>query len=241
MEGHHGLGMREIADIYYKTSTPSTDLQQLARDFFKSIDYDDDGKVSLCEFLNCMKEKGFTNMGNRSVFDALDVNRNGSLEFMQVMALYYIIKSGRPFCGGCGNFIPGIFFSCSICFDNEDDTFSVCPMCFRNGNKSYIHKHKPIHFLDNFALLEAKRKKAMATRKAPPPNRLTKRSVMKNAILHPRTPIASGFTSESASASTSISDAVRCKSEQVSPLFLIFKFNFFFFLFFEFCYIPEGI
>ncbi|KAL7220027.1 hypothetical protein ACSBR2_012983 [Camellia fascicularis] len=116
-----------------------------------------------------MKEKGLINMGNRYVFNALDVNGNGSREFMEVMALYYIIKSGRPFYGGCGNFIPGMFFSCSICFDNEDDTFSVCPMCFSNGNKGYIHQHKPIHFLDNFALLEARRKMAMATRKAPPP------------------------------------------------------------------------
>ncbi|THG13713.1 hypothetical protein TEA_004212 [Camellia sinensis var. sinensis] len=169
MEEHHSISMLEIARIYYETSTPSTNLKQLARDFFNSIDYDKDGEVSLCEFLNYMKEKGLINMGNRYVFNALDVNGNGSLDFMEVMALYYIIKSGRPFCGGCGNFIPGMFFSCSICFDNEDDTFSVCPMCFSNGNKSYIHQHKPIHFLDNFALLEAKRKVAMATRKAPPP------------------------------------------------------------------------
>ncbi|XP_028071613.1 uncharacterized protein LOC114273977 [Camellia sinensis] len=203
MEEHHSISMLEIARIYYETSTPSTNLKQLARDFFNSIDYDKDGEVSLCEFLNYMKEKGLINMGNRYVFNALDVNGNGSLDFMEVMALYYIIKSGRPFCGGCGNFIPGMFFSCSICFDNEDDTFSVCPMCFSNGNKSYIHQHKPIHFLDNFALLEAKRKVAMATRKAPPPKDHKVRSFVKSAIRHPRATFASSTTSAFASTSTS--------------------------------------
>ncbi|XP_028059083.1 uncharacterized protein LOC114262867 [Camellia sinensis] len=61
-----------------------------------------------------------------------------------------------------------MFFSCSICFDNKDDKFCVCPKCFSNENKSYTHKHLPDCFLDNFALLEAKRKMAMDTTMPPP-------------------------------------------------------------------------
>ncbi|XP_028094446.1 uncharacterized protein LOC114294511 [Camellia sinensis] len=203
MEGHHHrIGMLEIAEIYFNTS--SENLKQLIEDFFNSMDEDHDKKVSLSEFLNNMKEEGLVKAENPpEMFKALDVNHDGSLDFKEVMALYYVIKSGRPFCGGCGKFIPGMFFSCSICFDNEDDTFSVCPMCFSNGNKSYIHQHKPIHFLDNFALLEAKRKVAMATRKAPPPKDHKVRSFVKSAIRHPRATFASSTTSAFASTSTS--------------------------------------
>ncbi|CAL5337352.1 unnamed protein product [Camellia sinensis] len=168
MEGHHHrIGMLEIAEIYFNTS--SENLKQLIEDFFNSMDEDHDKKVSLSEFLNNMKEEGLVKAENPpEMFKALDVNHDGSLDFKEVMALYYVIKSGRPFCGGCGKFIPGMFFSCSICFDNEDDKFCVCPKCFSNENKSYTHKHMPGHFLDNFALLEAKRKMAMDTRKPPP-------------------------------------------------------------------------
>ncbi|KAI8010036.1 hypothetical protein LOK49_LG06G02581 [Camellia lanceoleosa] len=35
------------------------------------------------------------------MFNALDVNGDGSLDLKEMMALYYVIKSGRPFCGGC--------------------------------------------------------------------------------------------------------------------------------------------
>ncbi|KAI8010037.1 hypothetical protein LOK49_LG06G02580 [Camellia lanceoleosa] len=168
MEGHHCIGMLEIAEIYFNTS--SENLKQLLRDFFNSMDEDHDQKVSLSEFLNNMKEGGLVKAENPpEMFKLLDVNRDGSLDFKEVVALYYVIKSGRPFCRGCGKFIPGMFFSCLICFDNEDDKFCVCPKCFTNENKSYNHKHMPDHFLDNFTLLEAKRKMAIDTRKPPPP------------------------------------------------------------------------
>ncbi|CAL5395163.1 unnamed protein product [Camellia sinensis] len=168
MEGHHCIGMLEIAEIYVNTS--SENIKQLLRDFFNSMDEDHNEKVSLSEFLNNMKEGGLVKAENPpEMFKLLDVNRDGSLDFKEVVALYYVIKSGRPFCGGCGKFIPGMFFSCLICFDNEDDKFCVCPKCFTNENKSYNHKHMPDHFLDNFALLEAKRKMAIDTRKPPAP------------------------------------------------------------------------
>ncbi|KAF5950600.1 hypothetical protein HYC85_012593 [Camellia sinensis] len=83
---------------------------------------------------------------------------------MEVMSLYYIIKSGRPFCEGCDEFIPGMFFTCSECFENgTNNPFCVCPMCFEN--ERFIHpSHKSNLFLDNYTLLEAKRQSAMATR-----------------------------------------------------------------------------
>ncbi|XP_028108584.1 uncharacterized protein LOC114307375 [Camellia sinensis] len=111
-----------------------------------------------------MRDEGHHKMNNRHFFELLDREGNGSLKFMEVMSLYYIIKSGRPFCEGCDEFIPGMFFTCSECFENgTNNPFCVCPMCFEN--ERFIHpSHKSNLFLDNYTLLEAKRQSAMATR-----------------------------------------------------------------------------
>ncbi|PSR97917.1 Caltractin like [Actinidia chinensis var. chinensis] len=152
-------GMEELlktAQIYYKSS--STDLKEKAHKFFKSLDFDGNEKVSLHEFLGFMREEGHKKMSNRHFFKELDKDGSGTLEFMEVMTLYYILKSGRPFCEGCDTFIPGMFFTCTKCYENSPNSFSVCPDCYNNGQ--FIHDHK--QFLDNYALLEAKRKEAIA-------------------------------------------------------------------------------
>ncbi|CAL5337347.1 unnamed protein product [Camellia sinensis] len=152
----------KIAEIYYNSG--SSDLKDLAHNFFKSLDFDGDNKVSLHEFLSFMRQHGHTKMSSRHFFEELDKDSNGSLEFMEVMGLYYIIKSGRPFCEGCDSFIPTTFFTCSKCFDRADKPFCVCTACFGNGK--FIHEHGLDCFLDNYALLEAKRKEAMGKRMA---------------------------------------------------------------------------
>ncbi|XP_058203132.1 uncharacterized protein LOC131317616 isoform X2 [Rhododendron vialii] len=98
-------------------------------------------------------------MGSSQFFKELDNNNNGTLEFMEVMALFYIIKSGRPFCGGCGEFIPDMYFTCSVCFDSGNDLFCICSNCFQRNDFSHHHSQ----FLDNYALLEAKRMQGIAT------------------------------------------------------------------------------
>ncbi|KAG5560443.1 hypothetical protein RHGRI_003679 [Rhododendron griersonianum] len=113
----------KTAELYFKKS--SSDIKTAALDFFMSLDNNNDGKVSLHEFLGFMRDKGHVKMGTSQFFNKLDNDNNGTLEFMEVMALYYIIKSGRPFCGGCDEFIPGMYFTCSVCFDNGNDLF--CP------------------------------------------------------------------------------------------------------------------
>ncbi|KAG5560454.1 hypothetical protein RHGRI_003689 [Rhododendron griersonianum] len=113
----------KTAKLYYEKS--SLDIKAAAWNFFDSLDYNNDGKVSLQEFLGFMRYKGHAKMGSSQFFKELDNDNNGTLEFMEVMALYYIIKSGRPFCGGCDEFIPGMYFTCSVCFDSGNDLF--CP------------------------------------------------------------------------------------------------------------------
>ncbi|EYU43762.1 hypothetical protein MIMGU_mgv1a025785mg [Erythranthe guttata] len=154
--------LRETAKAHYRAGSP--EVQQLAYDFFKSMDTDGDGRVDLSEFLAFMRaqEGRYSNMRNRYFFDELDQDANGTLDFSEVMSLYYIIKSRRPFCDFCGQFIPGIFFSCVECFnDSSGAPFDLCPVCYKA--KSCKHEHDGrFQFLDNYTLLETKRDSDLA-------------------------------------------------------------------------------
>ncbi|KAI8537392.1 hypothetical protein RHMOL_Rhmol09G0019900 [Rhododendron molle] len=147
----------KTANIYYKSCSPA--MRDAAHKFFKAIDHDNDGRVCLHEFLGFMRDEGHTKMSSRHFFKSLDRNGSGTLDFMGVMALYYIIQSGRPFCYGCDDFIPGMYFTCSKCYQNSQNAICLCPECFATG--TYTHEHK--NFLDNYALLEVKRMQGIAT------------------------------------------------------------------------------
>lgn len=119
--------LQKIAMLQYKAASP--EVQELALEFFKCMDTDGDGKVDVEEYLSFMAEQGCGAVQNRQFFNQLDVDSKGSLDFNQVMTLYYVIKSGRPNCDRCGDFIPGIFFSCVFCF-RARSSFSLCQTCY---------------------------------------------------------------------------------------------------------------
>ncbi|KAK6161190.1 hypothetical protein DH2020_004571 [Rehmannia glutinosa] len=148
-----------IAKSHYRAGSP--EVQALAHKFFKSLDTDGDGRVDLPEFLSFMRQEGYAQMRNPYFFKELDRDGNGTLDFWEVMTLYYIIKSGRPFCDWCGNFIPGIFFSCVECFKRPESSFSLCRDCYRSEKCSHNHYGKT-QFLDNYTLLEAQKDSALA-------------------------------------------------------------------------------
>lgn len=145
--------LSEIAKSYILNGSSST----LVHNFFKSMDTDGDGHVNLPEFLEFMRREGHAQMRNPHFFKELDRDNNGTLELWEVITLYYIIKSGRPFCDHCGKFIPGIFFSCIECFNNHKSPFNLCLGCYVSAN--CIHNHA--QFMDNYTLLEAKRDKTV--------------------------------------------------------------------------------
>ncbi|KAK6161110.1 hypothetical protein DH2020_004491 [Rehmannia glutinosa] len=151
--------LRGIAKSHYRAGSP--EVQALAHKFFKSLDTDGDGRVDLPEFLSFMRQEGYAQMRNPYFFKELDRDGNGTLDFWEVMTLYYIIKSGRPFCDWCGNFIPGIFFSCVECFKRPESSFSLCRDCYRSEKCSHNHYGKT-QFLDNYTLLEAQKDSALA-------------------------------------------------------------------------------
>lgn len=142
------------ARVYYDKS--SSEVKKAAEEFFEKLDHNKDRKVSLKEFLAIMTKLGHLKLGSKRIFKELDQDRNGLLEFDEVMAVYYIIKSGRPFCGGCDEFLTGIYFTCTVCFDNGNDLFCICQNCFQADNYSH-QAHHHVLFSDNYALLEAKR------------------------------------------------------------------------------------
>ncbi|KAI8566555.1 hypothetical protein RHMOL_Rhmol02G0049800 [Rhododendron molle] len=148
----------KTAELYYKRS--SSDIQEKAKTFFESLDNNNDKKISLDEFLGFVSEGGHEKMSDRGFFEALDKDGKGYLEFMDVMGLCYINKSGRPFCGRCDEFIPGMYFTCSKCFEDGNNLFSLCPKCIEDGK--FVHEHD--QFLDNYALLEAKRLEGIASK-----------------------------------------------------------------------------
>ncbi|KAG8369773.1 hypothetical protein BUALT_Bualt14G0048500 [Buddleja alternifolia] len=153
--------LRAIADASYKAAPPG--VKTLAHNFFKALDTDQDGRVSLPEYLLFMTQQGYTRFNNPRFFHDLDRDGNGSLDFQDVLTLHYIVKSGRPLCDCCGVLIPGTFFSCVECFDSPTTTrtmgpYSVCIFCLRSNKSDHNHGGHQ-QFLDTYTLLETKRRR----------------------------------------------------------------------------------
>ena len=148
--------IREAALAYYEAGTQ--EQKQLAWAFFQTLDVDGDGTVSVQEFVNFLRGRGYRLFDNANFYRALDCDGNGCLDFYEVLTFFYIIKSGRPFCDGCGIFLKGLFFTCLNCYESSHTTFDLCSACYRG--KRFSHQNAAI--LDNYTLLTHKRMMTMA-------------------------------------------------------------------------------
>ncbi|PIN00980.1 hypothetical protein CDL12_26517 [Handroanthus impetiginosus] len=146
--------LQEIAKAHYRAG--SKEVQALAHKFFKTLDTDGDGTVSCSEFLAFMRQEDYLQMHSPLFFQHIDHDGNKTLDFFEVMTLYYIIKSERPFCDSCGHFIPDIFFSCVECFKNPKKPFNLCRDCYGSTECKHHHDGR-VQFLDNYTLLAAGR------------------------------------------------------------------------------------
>lgn len=150
--------LREIAMAHYNAGWP--DVQQKARDFFNSMDTDRNSRVNLIEFMEFMKRQEYSPLNSPNFFLELDLDGNKTLDFTEVMMLYYIIKSKRPFCSYCHHFIGGTFFSCIECFKTPHAaSFTLCHNCYclRNCNHNHCHNGRATVLVDNYMLLEIMR------------------------------------------------------------------------------------
>nr|GMD70065.1 Ca2+ sensor (EF-Hand superfamily) [Ipomoea batatas] len=141
--------LHQLAKAYYRAGSP--ELKNEAQELFNSLDNDGDGRVDKNEFLSFMTEQGYRYMSTQRFFNELDTDGNHTLDFWEVMTLLYIFKSRRPFCDGCGRFIPATYFTCLQCPD-----YDLCISCYENGKSGHNHQ-----FMDNYALLAVKKRADM--------------------------------------------------------------------------------
>ncbi|KAH6827796.1 hypothetical protein C2S53_017155 [Perilla frutescens var. hirtella] len=142
--------LRKIATMIYKSA--SADVKASAHDFFRFMDKDGDQRVNISEFLSSMSQQGHEQLQTRRMFQELDRDGDGALDFSEVVTLYYIIKSCRPTCNWCKDFIPGIFFSCVLCF-KVGRSYDLCRSCYLSNDANHSH-NGATQFLDNFAFLQ---------------------------------------------------------------------------------------
>ncbi|XP_076885914.1 uncharacterized protein LOC143535582 [Bidens hawaiensis] len=118
------------------------------------MDTDGDGKINQREFMEFMKAEGRDQMPSPGILNQLDLDRDGFLDFFEVMTLYYIMKSGRPFCRHCERFIASTYLTCVGCLeDPNSQSFHLCLGCY--GSQVCDHTHNDMsYFLDNYSLLE---------------------------------------------------------------------------------------
>ena len=139
------------AKAYFNNS--SRDLQQLATNFFRSMDTNGDGRVTYHEFTQFLQQNGY-NWVNSGMFAELDANGDGSLDFWEVLTFYYIVKTRAVWCDGCRAQLRTLYFSCVVCFDgNRGDTYDLCSQCY--SGRRFRHHHEV--FLDSYVLLRSKR------------------------------------------------------------------------------------
>ncbi|KAL9688412.1 hypothetical protein QQ045_032833 [Rhodiola kirilowii] len=134
--------MREEAIGYYENSPTRVQIQ-LHR-FFDSMDTNGDRSVNFDKIYDFLKGKTFlTRLLNGVLFDGLDEDGDGNLDFYEFITLFYVIFTMFR-CNECRNRLVGQpHFTCVVCFTsaNANNTYDICGSCYRRGY--YNHRHHP--------------------------------------------------------------------------------------------------
>ncbi|XP_057778319.1 uncharacterized protein LOC130997058 [Salvia miltiorrhiza] len=136
--------IREVAKAYYHGRGEQE--KELARQFFKSLDEDNNNVVCLQEYKKYVKS---SLSSDDEVFGLLDKNGDETLDFNEVLALYYMDKVSIPRCKVCDKLLLASYFSCLRCLGKP--SYNVCCDCYGGGR--YEHHHASGEFADTRALL----------------------------------------------------------------------------------------
>ncbi|WOH15754.1 hypothetical protein DCAR_0935298 [Daucus carota subsp. sativus] len=126
------------------------------------MDVDKNGQIDCWEFMQFLRVQGYKDYADHKLFQILDIDKSEGLDFWEVMTLYYIIKSGRPFCWSCQKFITAVYFVCVNCFEKSAAPVYLCPGCYEACKYRHSHGPLPPQFLDNYTILEAHRVSSLA-------------------------------------------------------------------------------
>ncbi|KAF8388293.1 hypothetical protein HHK36_026959 [Tetracentron sinense] len=154
--------IREAALAHYYAG--SEEVKQLAGSFFRFMDIDGDGRISVWEFVEFLKQRGYR-VNYNNFFIELDNDRNGYLDFYEVLVLYYIVKTKRGSCRQCNALLRGQYVTCVTCFDSCNESYDLCSTCSYNSGRS---NHNHYSFLDNYAMLMTKKGSSSAAASANP-------------------------------------------------------------------------
>lgn len=137
--------IREVARAYYNGA--DKEEKELAQKLFETLDEDGDGKVTLKEY----KKRVNPFFSNTHIFKQLDQNGNGTLDFDEVLALYYMDKVSIPRCGSCHDLLLASYFCCMSCL-GKTASYHLCCDCYGGGK--FDHRHSSGEFSDTRAMLK---------------------------------------------------------------------------------------
>lgn len=145
--------LHEVATAYYNNG--SMEQQNLVWQFFRAMDVDGNGRVSLQEYTEFLRRTAGLAWVHPDMFRELDRNGDGQLDFWEVLTLYYVARTRTISCRSCLRPLNGLYFTCVTCFDSPcgGGTFDLCVKCYMR--RTYCHPH--CMFLDSYVLLRAKR------------------------------------------------------------------------------------
>ncbi|KAH6770277.1 hypothetical protein C2S52_015080 [Perilla frutescens var. hirtella] len=136
--------IREVARAYYNGA--DEEERNLARKLFQTLDEDGDGKVTLHEY----KKRVNPFFSNEHIFRQLDENDDGTLDFDEVLALYYMDRISIPRCASCHDLLLASYFCCMSCLGKT----SYCLCCDCYGGQKFHHPHSSGEFSDTRAMLK---------------------------------------------------------------------------------------
>ncbi|PRQ36817.1 putative EF-hand domain pair protein [Rosa chinensis] len=150
---------------YYDKATP--ELKRSVMSFFQSMVTHGANQVSLSVFNDFLKQNYYDWIFNDPLlFQKLDRNRDGGLDFWELLTFYYIIHTRYFNCRECQVYLGGLYFTCVACFEggahyrrhhhSDLGTYNLCAACYRSRNFVSQHPHHTF-FLDNHILLRSKR------------------------------------------------------------------------------------